>query len=192
MKIQSYNLVLGSQSPRRKELLEEAGFKFRVEVRSIDEIFDPKMDVYKVAEYLAVQKTLPFDGSLKDDEILLTADSVVILDRAIFGKPNGVEGAKVMLGALSGKMHTVVTGVALKNKDKLISFSDHAQVYMDSLSDEEIDYYIHECQPFDKAGSYGIQEWIGYCKINKIEGTFANIKGLPVNKVYQQLQICFQ
>ena len=187
MKMQSYNLVLGSQSPRRKELLEAAGFSFRVEVRSIDEIFDPKMDVYQVAEYLAVQKTLPFEDSLQEDEILLTADSVVILDGEIFGKPNGVEGAKAMLKALSGKKHTVVTGVALKNKDRLISFSDQAQVYMDSLSDEEIDYYIEKCQPFDKAGSYGIQEWIGYCKINKIEGTFANIKGLPVNKVYHQL-----
>ena len=187
MKMQSYNLVLGSQSPRRKELLEAAGFSFRVEVRSIDEIFDPKMDVYQVAEYLAVQKTLPFEDSLQEDELLLTADSVVILDGEIFGKPNGVEGAKAMLKALSGKKHTVVTGVALKNKDRLISFSDQAQVYMDSLSDEEIDYYIEKCQPFDKAGSYGIQEWIGYCKINKIEGTFANIKGLPVNKVYHQL-----
>lgn len=191
MRMQSYKLVLGSQSPRRKELLEAAGFNFRVEVRSIDEIFDPEMDVYKVAEYLAMQKTIPFEGDLDDEEILITADSVVILEGQIFGKPKDIEGSRAMLHALSGKKHCVVTGVALKSNRKAISFSDQAYVYMDKLTDEEIDYYIKTYEPFDKAGSYGIQEWIGYCKINKIEGTFANIKGLPVNKVYQHLNDYF-
>lgn len=189
--MKQFDLILGSQSPRRSELLSEAGFEFRIEVRSIDEVFDPSMNVYEVAEYLAKLKASAFDGDLKNDEILLTADSVVILGDEIFGKPDGLEGAQRMLRALSGKKHTVVTGVCLKSKDKLISLSDHADVYLDELTDEEISHYINNFEPFDKAGSYGIQEWIGSCKISKIEGTFNNIKGLPVNRVYKVLNESF-
>lgn len=189
--MKQFNLILGSQSPRRSELLSEVGFEFRIEVRSIDEIFDSSMDVYEVAEYLAKLKANAFEGDLENDEILLTADSVVILNNEIFGKPDGLEGAQRMLRALSGQKHTVVTGVCLKSKDKQISFSEYADVYLDDLTDEEIDHYIHNYQPFDKAGSYGIQEWIGSCKISKIEGTFNNIKGLPVNKVYKVLNESF-
>ncbi|MEO0337915.1 MAG: Maf family nucleotide pyrophosphatase [Bacteroidota bacterium] len=185
----NHKIILGSQSPRRKQLLEQAGFSFEIRTNPIDESFPDNMPVEAVAQYLAEQKAEAAKHLLEnEDEILLTADSVVILKGKIYGKPENPEDAKRIIRELSGETHEVVTGVCLLSKDKKKSFSGSSKVIMKQLTEEEIDFYIENYKPFDKAGSYGIQEWIGLCKISRIEGTYANIMGLPVDLVYQHLQ----
>jgi len=174
-------LILASRSPRRSFLLEQAGFEFDIKPVDIDEESYPAdLPVDEVAGYLAHQKALAARSFLQNDEIILTADSVVILNDKIYGKPAGRADAVRILRALSGNMHRVITGVCLLARDRDVVFSDEAKVYFETLNDAEIDYY--------KAGAYAIQEWIGLCKISKIEGTYANIMGLPVQRVYEELQ----
>ncbi len=183
------SIILASQSPRRSFLLKQAGFEFTVKPVDIDEEDYPAdLPVDEVAGYLAHQKALAARSFIQHDEIVLTADSVVILNNEIYGKPVNRADAVRILRALSGNMHRVITGVCLLAKEREVVFSDEAKVYFDQLSDAEIDYYIDNYQPFDKAGAYAIQEWIGLCKISKIEGTYANIMGLPVQRVYEELQ----
>lgn len=182
-----YKILLGSQSPRRSYLLSEMGIPFDKEVRSIDEDFDPNMDVYEVAEFLAHLKAQAFDGHLSDDQLLITADSVVIKDGVIYGKPKDAADAKAMLDTISGGHHTVVTGVCFKTTKKEITISDKSIVHMSPMSAAELDYYVDHGSPLDKAGSYGIQEWIGYAKIQRIDGSYANIMGLPTHRVYEVL-----
>ncbi len=188
MKALKHKIVLGSQSPRRKQLLEQAGFSFDIRTKPIDESFPEDMPVEEVAQYLAEQKADAAQHLLEtDEEVLLTADSVVILAGKIYGKPVDAEDAKKIIRELSGQTHQVITGVCLLSRSKKISFSGVSKVSMQALSEQEIDFYISQYQPFDKAGSYGIQEWIGLCKISHIEGTYANIMGLPVDLVYEYL-----
>lgn len=183
-------LILASQSPRRSFLLKQAGFEFDVRAVNIDEEDYPAdLPVHEVAAYLAHQKALAARQFIQHDEIIIASDSVVILNNRIFGKPTDYHDAIRILRALSGQMHLVVTGVCLLSKEKEEVFSDVAKVYFDELSDEEIDYYIKHYEPYDKAGAYAIQEWIGLCKIAKIEGTYPNIMGLPVNLVYKKLAV---
>ena len=182
-------LILASKSPRRSFLLKQAGFEFEINAVDIDEEAYPKdLPVEDVAAYLAQQKAQAAKHFITDNEIIIASDSVVILDNQIFGKPADYPDAVRILRALSGRMHRVITGVCLLSYDKEVVFSDVAKVYFDVLNDEEIEYYIRNYQPYDKAGAYAIQEWIGLCKITKIEGTYANIMGLPVHLVYEQLQ----
>jgi len=182
-------LILASQSPRRSFLLEQAGFEFDIKPVDIDEENYPAdLPVDEVAGYLAHQKALAAKSFIQSDEIVLTADSVVILNNEIYGKPLDRADAVRILRALAGNMHRVITGVCLLARDRDVVFSDEAKVYFEELSDAEIDYYIDNHKPFDKAGAYAIQEWIGLCKISKIEGTYANIMGLPVQRVYEELQ----
>lgn len=182
------NLILASQSPRRSQLLRQAGFTFTIQTKPIDESFPANMPVTEVAPYLAREKALAAKDFLQGaDDILLTADSVVILGGRIFNKPADAVEAKIMLQALSGQTHEVITGVCLLSKTTERVFAGHSKVTIEPLADTEIDYYIDTCQPFDKAGSYAIQEWIGLCKISKIEGTYANIMGLPMDLVYREL-----
>ena len=181
-------IVLASKSPRRSQLLREAGFDFRVLALDVDEDFPADMPVEEVAEYLARRKALAAAPALRPDEVILAADSVVILDGEIFNKPADYDEAFRMIRRLSGRQHTVVTGVCLLSAARECAFSGVSQVTFADLSDEEIDYYIRTCRPFDKAGAYGVQEWIGLCKITHIEGTYANVMGLPVDKVYAALQ----
>lgn len=182
-------LILASKSPRRSFLLKQAGFEFDVKSVDIDEDDYPSdLPVMEVAAYLAHQKALAAKHFIENDEIILTSDSVVILGNEIFGKPIDYQDAVRILQALSGQMHLVVTGVCLLSKEKEVLFSDIANVYFDTLNNEEIDYYIKAYEPYDKAGAYAIQEWIGLCKISKIEGTYPNIMGLPINRVYNELQ----
>ena len=184
----NHKIILGSQSPRRKQLLEQAGFSFETRTNPIDESFPDTMPVEEVAQYLAEQKANAAKHLLEnEEEVLLTADSVVILNGKIYGKPENEEDAKQIIRELSGQTHLVITGVCLLSKHKKQSFSGISKVTMKNLTEEEINFYIKNYKPFDKAGSYGIQEWIGLCKISRIEGTYANIMGLPVDLVYQHL-----
>lgn len=182
------SLILASASPRRSHLLEQAGFTFEVRPQHIDEVYPPDMPVEEVAPYLAQLKAEAAGKLLQDDHsIVLTADSVVILDGVIYEKPRNADDARRMLRALSGQEHTVITGVCLRSRKKERVFSGITHVQFEPLHDAEIDYYIEHYQPFDKAGSYAIQEWIGLCKISGIRGTYANVMGLPVDMVYREL-----
>ncbi len=181
-------LILASKSPRRSQLLREAGFEFSAVSLDVDEQFPADMPVEAVAEYLAQRKALAAAHFIHDREIILSADSVVILDGQIYNKPEDYDHAFAMIRQLSGRQHSVITGVCMLSVEQERSFSDRSEVWFEPLSDEEIDYYIRNCQPFDKAGAYGVQEWIGLCKIRRIEGSYANVMGLPVHRVYAELQ----
>lgn len=185
---QPFSLILASASPRRSHLLEQAGFTFAVRPQHVDEVYPDDMLAEEVAPYLAQLKAKAAGKLLQDDHsIVLTADSVVILDGVIYEKPRDANDARRMLRALSGQEHTVITGVCLRSRKKEKVFSGVTHVQFEHLTDEEIDYYIEQYQPFDKAGSYAIQEWIGLCKISGIRGTYANVMGLPVDMVYREL-----
>ncbi len=186
--ILSKKLILGSGSPRRKEILENAGFRFEVEVKVTEEDFPAEMPPGQVPVYLAEKKRNEFGTAGYADKIILCADTVVILDGQILNKPRDRQESAAMLGALSGRRHTVVTGIALKCGDWQVSVADHCDVYFEPLSTGEIDYYIDECRPFDKAGSYGIQDFIGMTRISRLEGSFYTVMGLPVHLVYEQLK----
>ena len=181
-------LILASKSPRRSQLLREAGFAFTVQAFDVDESFPATMPVADVAPWLAEQKAQAAAHLLQDREIILAADSVVSLDDIIYNKPADYADAFRMLRLLSGRQHTVITGVCLLAKEGQRTLAGVTQVWFAELSDAEIDYYIRTCQPFDKAGSYGAQDWIGHCKITRIEGTFQNVMGLPVDLVYRALR----
>ncbi|MFK7935620.1 MAG: Maf family nucleotide pyrophosphatase [Saprospiraceae bacterium] len=181
-------LILASKSPRRSQLLSEAGFEFEIRTKDVEEIYPPDLPTTEVAQYLAELKADACADFLEqEDDILLAADSIVVLGDIIFGKPKDYDDAVHILEQLSGQMHEVITGVCICSKNKKIVFSGRAKVYFDVLTTEEIDFYVKNHQPYDKAGSYAIQEWIGLCKINKIEGTYSNIMGLPVDMVYREL-----
>jgi septum formation protein len=181
-------LILASQSPRRSQLLREAGFQFRVQAFDTDESFPDDMPATSVAPWLAQKKAQAAAHLIENDEIVLAADSTVVLRGRIYNKPADYAEAFQMLRALSGQQHTVVTGVCLLAREKETVFAGHTEVWFAELSDEEIDYYIRHWSPFDKAGAYGAQDWIGHCKITRIEGTFQNVMGLPVDLVYAALQ----
>lgn len=185
-----YKIVLGSQSPRRKELL--AGLDIPFEVRTmpnIDETPPTHIPPHEVARHLACRKAQAYREHLASDELLITADTVVLTEEGkLLGKPHSPEEARHMLQTLSGVMHRVITGVALMSPlGKGYSFSAESKVWFAPLSEEEIEYYLSHYKPYDKAGSYGIQEWIGYVAIARIEGSFYNIMGLPVHLVYKEL-----
>ena len=181
-------IVLASKSPRRAQLLRDAGFNFRIHQMDVNEDFSSDMPVAEVAAYLADKKANAADlDIMNENEILLTADSVVVINNQILNKPGSKEEAYEMLQLLSDKTHIVYTGVCLRNMDKKVVFSNQTNVTFGTLSDHEINYYIDQYNPMDKAGSYGIQEWIGFCKIRKIEGEYANVMGLPVYAIYEEL-----
>ena len=181
-------IVLASQSPRRKQLLEDAGFSICVRPTDVEESFPEHMPVREVPEYLAHKKAMAAKAALATNEIVIASDCVVILDGVIYNKPLDHADAVSILKKLSGKMHEVITGVCIMDHEKTSIFSGVSKVFFSELSDEEIEYYIEKYQPYDKAGAYAIQEWIGLCKIKKIEGTYANIMGLPMDLVYEHLQ----
>lgn len=189
MKITNYKVLLASNSPRRKELLQGIDIDFEIKVLpDIDESYPASLPVEEVAEFIAEKKASSYTNNLKEDELLITADTVVILDGAIFGKPNNKEEANAMLNALSGKAHRVISGVCLATLEKQVSFSVTSEVLFSELSNEEIEYYINRYSPFDKAGSYGIQEWIGYIGVEHLSGSYFNIMGLPIQRLYRELK----
>lgn len=181
------NLILASQSPRRRQLMSDCGLEFCAISIDVDEIYPKELPAIEVAEYLSQLKSNGYKEQLSANEVLITADTVVIVEGEILGKPDGVEGSKKMLQKLSGTEHQVVTGVTLRSKDRSISFSTTTRVQFTHLNSEQIDYYIDHYKPYDKAGSYGIQEWIGYIGIESIEGSFYNVMGLPIQRLYKEL-----
>lgn len=184
-------LILASNSPRRKQLLADAGFTFTVDVKPTDESFPADLPAKDVAAYICEQKAAMFKGN-SDGQIVLTADTVVIAENRILGKPADAAEAFEMLKLMSGKSHEVVTAVSLLSDNRLETISDTATVYFRELAESEISYYIDLCKPFDKAGAYGVQEWIGMTGIEKIVGSFYTIMGLPVHIVYQKLKPFFR
>lgn len=182
-------LILASKSPRRSQLLEMAGIPFVIKTKEVEESYPDELHSAEVAPYLARKKAMAVRDFLESDEdIILTADSVVILDDVIYGKPKDRADAIHILQKLSGQMHEVVTGCCLLSNSKERVFSGLSQVYFEDISQEEIEYYVDHYQPFDKAGAYAIQEWLGLSKIKRIEGTYPNIMGLPLDLVYHELQ----
>ncbi|WP_184189550.1 Maf family protein [Chryseobacterium defluvii] len=180
-------LLLASQSPRRKELLSGLGFDFEVVKIDCEEVLPEKIEIEKAAGYLSLLKADAF-GVPEDGEVLLTADTIVAIDDRILGKPNNEADAKTMLRTLAGRTHQVYTAITIKTYDKIFTETDMAEVEFDEISDAEIQYYIHKYRPFDKAGSYGIQEWLGMAKIKKMNGSFYTIMGLPTHVVYKILK----
>lgn len=180
-------IILASKSPRRQQLLTNAGIPFRIETNEVEEDFPPEMPVDQVAAFLARKKAMAARDFIKDREIILAADSIVILDDKIFGKPTDRNDAISTLQELSGNIHQVITGVCLLSSDQERVFSGFSKVHFAPLTQEEIEFYIDTYQPYDKAGAYAIQEWIGLCKITRIEGTYTNIMGLPMELVYREL-----
>ena len=187
-KLKPYRLILASQSPRRRQLLADAGIEFELAPRfECEESFSEEMPAAEVAEYLANLKSEAYPESLGEKDILLTADTVVIACNRILGKPADRAEAIAMITMLSGSEHEVVTGVTLRSAEKVKRFSVSSKVHFRALSQEEIEYYVDTYKPCDKAGSYGIQEWIGYVGIEGIEGSFYNVMGLPVQRLYCEL-----
>lgn len=179
-------LILASNSPRRKELLGGLGIPFEVRVlQGIDESYPESIPTDKIAEFIATNKAKAYE--VADDEILITADTVVIVDDEILGKPADADDARKMLRKLSGKSHHVITGVSLKSYDKQKTFSVDTEVTFKTLSESEIDYYVTRYKPFDKAGAYGIQEWIGYIGVTSLRGSYFNVVGFPVQRIYDEL-----
>jgi septum formation protein len=179
-------VILASKSPRRQELLRLMDIDFRVVLKEVDESYPADLKPEEVAVYIAEKKAKAFDETVTD-EVVLTADTIVCVDKKILGKPEDAADAIQMLQTLSGRMHRVITGVCLLYKHQYHSFYDVSEVYFGELTDEEIEQYVEKYQPFDKAGSYGIQERIGLIGIERINGSYTNVVGLPTEKLYREL-----
>ena len=187
--LRKYHIILASKSPRRQELLRGMGVDFEILTKETDERFPSDMPLDEVPKYLSLQKSLAFaDDELPADYLLITSDTVVICEGEILGKPKDREDAARMLQLLSGKTHHVVTGVTVRSAEKTESFAVRSNVTFAQLDADEINYYIEHCKPYDKAGAYGIQEWIGYVGISGLEGSFYNVMGLPTRWLYQCLK----
>ena len=182
-----FNIILGSSSPRRNELLKSLGFDFVINPSNADEDYPLNLKGHEIPVFLAKKKASSFNGVLTETDLLITADTIVLCEGEIFNKPINFEEGKLMLQTLSGKMHEVFTAVCLKSANKQIIFYDATKVYFKKFTNEEIEYYLNKYKPYDKAGSYGVQEWIGYIGIEKIEGSFYNVMGLPVKKLHEEL-----
>ncbi len=187
-KLHTRRLLLASQSPRRRELLTGSGLPYTLAPKyPCDERYPADLPAEEVPLYLSRLKSDAYPAPLAPEDILLTADTVVVAGGRVLGKPRDAEDAVRMLRTLSGRRHTVVTGVTLRDTDRAHTFDARSEVWFRTLTDEEIDYYVATYRPFDKAGSYGVQEWIGYVAIERIDGSFYNVMGLPIQKVYTEL-----
>lgn len=196
LKGKEYPVILASQSPRRKQLLEWAEQTFQVLVVPTDESFPPHLSIGEIPVHIARQKAVAVSEQLKKTEeknylnpIILAADTVVVLQNQVIGKPKDREDAIAILQSLSGKKHQVITGVVLLHQEREIAFAEVTHVQFHSLSKEQIEFYVDRYQPYDKAGAYAIQEWIGVVGVQSIEGDFYNVMGLPISRVVQSLQI---
>lgn len=182
-----YNIVLGSKSPRRAELLRSLDLAFSIKTKATYEDFPKDLNIDKVAEYLAIKKAKAILPEILDNELLITSDTTVLIGNEIMNKPESAKEAHEMLSKLSGNKSLVITGVFIGNNKQETSFSETTTVYFDQLNPLEIDYYIKKYKPFDKAGAYGIQEWIGKIGIKKIEGCYYNVMGLPTQRIWKIL-----
>lgn len=186
--LKRYNVVLASNSPRRKELLGDLGIEFQVRtIKGIDESYPDDLPVLEIAEYISRKKAHAYRAEMHPDELIITADTVVILGNEVLGKPKDADDARRMLRELSGKTHKVVTGVTIVTTNATRSFSAISDVEFAELGDEDINYYVDNYRPLDKAGAYGIQEWIGCMGVRNINGSFYNVMGLPLHRLYTEL-----
>jgi septum formation protein len=181
------NIILASGSPRRQQFLKELGIDYEIRLKEVEEVYPPKLRHFEISDYLAQLKSLPFENELKENDILITSDTIVWHNEKALGKPRNEKDAYEMLSSMSNKTHEVITSVCLKTISSQKTISSVTKVTFKSLSNKEIKYYINNYKPFDKAGAYGIQEWIGTIGITKIEGNYNTVVGLPVNLVYQEL-----
>ena len=188
-KLNNYNIILGSASPRRKKLLNDLGINFSIKITQEEEHYPVSLDGPEIAEFLAKQKAEFLLKEISGNYLLITADTIVMQDDRIVHKPQNKDDAKKILKRLSDKDHKVISGVCIKSQRKEVIFSSKTEVTLNKLSQDEILYYIEEYKPYDKAGSYGIQEWIGYIGIKKIDGQYNNVVGLPTADLYQNLKL---
>lgn len=187
--LSKYKILLASKSPRRRELLSDLRINFdTVTIGDVEESYPASLPTDNVAEYLSRLKANAFSPLLRNNELLITADTVVICEDDVLGKPKNEEEARLMLRHLSGKIHYVDTGVTITTSERIKSFTVRTEVKFADISDEEIDYYVSRFQPFDKAGAYGIQEWIGCAAVEWIKGSFFNVMGLPTRRLYEELK----
>jgi septum formation protein len=184
---EKYKIILASRSPRRQQLLSNLGFNFDIVIRDYDEDYPESLSGKEIAIYVAKEKAKSFIGQISDNEIVITADTIVWCDNKVMGKPSGRDEAILMIRELSGNTHEVITGVTLLSLKGERSFYESTLVTFEILTDEEIAYYVDNFKPYDKAGAYGIQEWIGIAACSRIEGSYFNVVGLPVQRVYKEL-----
>jgi septum formation protein len=185
-KLKDYHVILASKSPRRQQFFKDLGIDFTVQLKEVEEIYPKELTRSEITDFLADLKSKAFKN-LSSKDLLITSDTIVWLENKALGKPKDTKEAFKMLRSLSGKKHEVITSISIKNKNFQRILNDITKVSFREISDKEINYYIKNYKPFDKAGAYGIQEWIGYIGINKIEGSYFNVVGLPVHKLYKEL-----
>jgi septum formation protein len=185
-KLKNYNVILASKSPRRQNFFRDLNIDFTIQLKEVEEIYPKELKSIEITNFLADLKSKAFTN-LKENDLLVTSDTIVWLENKALGKPKNEAEAFTMLRNLSGKKHEVITSISIKNKNFQKIINDVTAVYFKEISDEEINYYINNYKPFDKAGAYGIQEWIGFIAIDKIEGSYFNVAGLPVHKLYKEL-----
>jgi septum formation protein len=186
--LENRQIILASRSPRRKELLEGLGLKFEVRTKETDETYPSKLPFEEVAGYISEKKAKAFIGEILDEEVIISSDTIVVLEGCILGKPSDHAEAKEMLKKLSGKSHQVFTAITIMDNQHIETHTDVSKVFFKELTDAEISYYVSRFSPLDKAGAYGIQEWIGFVAVQKIEGSFFTVMGLPVHLVYSKLR----
>jgi len=185
-KLSKYNVILASKSPRRQQFFKDLDIPFTIQLKEVEEVYPSTLEGTAITDFLADLKSKPFTD-LKENDLLITSDTIVWLDDKALGKPKDKIDAIKILQELSGKMHQVITSVSIKGKNFQTLFNDTTNVYFKNLTVDEIHYYVENHKPYDKAGSYGIQEWIGFIGIEKIEGSYFNVMGLPVQKLYKEL-----
>ena len=186
-KLEKYTLILASGSPRRQQFFKDLDLDFEIRLKEIEEIYPPELKAAQITNYLATLKASAFEGELKPNEILITSDTIVWHNETALGKPKDEQDAFAILKSLSNATHEVITSVCFKTQEKTDLIHEITKVTFNILTDEAIHYYLKNYKPFDKAGSYGIQEWIGFIGVSKIEGSYANVMGMPTDKVYEYL-----
>jgi septum formation protein len=186
-KLAQYSLILASGSPRRQQFFKDLDLDFEVRLKEIEEIYPPELKAEEITNYLAELKANAFEGELNDNEILITSDTIVWFNDKALGKPKDKEDAFAILKSLSDATHEVITSVCFKTKAKTELISEITKVTFNPLSDAAIEYYLEHYKPYDKAGAYGIQEWIGFIGVAKVEGSYTNVMGMPTDKVFEYL-----
>ncbi len=186
-KFKNHTIILASGSPRRQQFLKDLGLDFIIKTKEIEEIYPKYLHGKEITSYLAELKASAFEDELKENDILITADTIVRFNGKVMGKPKDKNDAKKMLNELSGQAHEVISSVCIKTINKQIIINDTTDVYFKELTNDEIDYYLNNFNPFDKAGAYGIQEWLGYIAVKKIKGSYFNVMGFPVHKFYKEM-----
>ncbi len=186
-KFKNHRIILASGSPRRQQFLKELDVDFEIQLKDIEEIYPEHLQAEEITNFLAKLKASAFENDLQQNDILITSDTIVWLNKKALGKPKDYDDAFEMITEMSGKTHKVITSVCIKTTEKEVVFYDETLVTFANLSSDEIKYYLNNYKPYDKAGSYGIQEWIGLVAIEKIEGSYANVVGLPTHRLYTEL-----